>query len=63
MHIDKFPGALTIIGAISAIFGFYLLQKAERQREQMKLEAEANKQDIGYKELEPTIEQEKDEIA
>ena len=25
MHIDKFPGPLTIIGAISAIFGFYLL--------------------------------------
>ena len=33
MQIDKFPGPMTIIGAISAIFGFYLLQRAERQRD------------------------------
>ena len=43
MHIDKFPGTQTIIGAISAIFGFYLLQRAERQRESMRQAAEKDR--------------------
>ena len=36
LEIDKFPGALTIVGGISAMLGFALLQKAERQRAAMK---------------------------
>ena len=35
MDIDKFPGALTIIGGLLALGGVFLYQKAELKREEM----------------------------
>ena len=46
LDIDKFPGALTVVGGVSAIVGFALLQKAERQREAMKKEDEDEANEI-----------------